>query len=57
MALQKISQDPEIFRALFQALETQNIIDGQAVITLVPRNSSLLGQLMAATQGKTVPAK
>ncbi len=51
MALQKISQDPEISRALFQALETQNIIDGQATITLVPRNSSLLGQLVAATQG------
>jgi regulator of protease activity HflC (stomatin/prohibitin superfamily) len=50
-ALQKISQDPEISRALFQALETQNIIDGDAVITLVPKNSSLLGQLVAATQG------
>jgi regulator of protease activity HflC (stomatin/prohibitin superfamily) len=56
MALQKISQDPEISRALFQALETQNIIDGQAVITLVPRNSSLLGQLVAATQGTKVAA-
>src|SRR6202789_4058469 len=49
-ALQKISQDPDISRALFQALETQNIVDGDAVITLVPKNSSLLGQLVAATQ-------
>jgi regulator of protease activity HflC (stomatin/prohibitin superfamily) len=56
-ALQKISQDPDISRALFQALETQNIVDGDAVITLVPRNSSLLGQLVAATQAPKVPAK
>jgi regulator of protease activity HflC (stomatin/prohibitin superfamily) len=49
-ALQKISQDPEISRALFQALETQNIIDGQANITLVPKNGNLLGSLVAATQ-------
>ncbi|HEY4416590.1 MAG TPA: SPFH domain-containing protein [Verrucomicrobiae bacterium] len=51
LALQKISQDPDVSRALFEALETQNIIDGEAVITLVPKNSSLLGQLVAATQG------
>ena len=56
-ALQKISQDPDISRALFQALETQNIVDGDAVITLVPKNSSLLGQLVAATQAPRVPAK
>jgi regulator of protease activity HflC (stomatin/prohibitin superfamily) len=49
-ALQKISQDPEISRALFQALETQNIIDGEAVITLVPRNSNLFGDLVSASQ-------
>jgi hypothetical protein len=29
-ALQKISQDPDISRALFETLETQNIIEGQA---------------------------
>jgi regulator of protease activity HflC (stomatin/prohibitin superfamily) len=56
-ALQKISQDPDISRALFQALETQNIVDGDAAITLVPKNSSLLGQLVAATQAPKVPAK
>ena len=49
-ALQKISQDPDISRALFEALETQNIIDGQAVITIVPNKSGMLTQLMAATQ-------
>ena len=40
--------------ALFQALETQNIIDGQAAVTLIPKNSGLLGQLIATGQNKPV---
>src|SRR5215469_4395492 len=47
-ALQKISQDPEISGALFQTLETQNIIDGEASITLIPKNSKFLGELVAS---------
>jgi len=50
LALKKISQDPDIAHALFNVLETQNIIAGEANITLIPRNSELLGQLVAATQ-------
>jgi len=50
-ALQKISMDPQISDALFEALETQNMIDGEAVITIVPGKSDMLTQLMAATQG------
>ena len=42
VALQKISQDPEISNTMFEILETQNIIDGKAEITLVPRNQKLL---------------
>ena len=58
IALQRISQDPEISHALFQALETQNIIDGEANITLVPKNANLLGSLVAAQQSeKTTTAK
>jgi regulator of protease activity HflC (stomatin/prohibitin superfamily) len=49
-ALQKISQDQDISRALFETLETQNIIEGQALITLLPRHSPLLAQLLAARQ-------
>src|SRR5271170_2518359 len=63
-ALQKISQDTDISRALFETLETQNIIEGQAVITLIPKNAPMLGQLLAASQSrqleagmKAVPAK
>jgi hypothetical protein len=37
-------------RALFNVLETQNIIAGEANITIIPRNAELLGQLVAATQ-------
>jgi regulator of protease activity HflC (stomatin/prohibitin superfamily) len=49
-ALQKISQDPAISRSLFDVLETQNIIDGQAAITLIPKNSGMLGEFVAANQ-------
>ncbi|HLX71438.1 MAG TPA: SPFH domain-containing protein [Verrucomicrobiae bacterium] len=55
-ALQTISKDPDILRALFESLETQNIIDGQAVITLVPKNSGMLNQLIAATQNQRLAA-
>ena len=52
LALKKISQDQDIARALFKVLETQNIIDGKASITLIPKNSELLGQLLAATESR-----
>jgi len=48
VALQIISQDPEISKTMFEILETQNIIDGKAEITLVPRNHKLLGDIIAA---------
>src|SRR5580700_4081126 len=50
LALKKISQDTDISRALFNVLETQNIVDGQAAITLIPKSAHLLGELLAATQ-------
>jgi regulator of protease activity HflC (stomatin/prohibitin superfamily) len=57
-ALQKISQDPEISHALFKVLETQNVIAGEAAITLIPQNANLLGELVAASQApKQTPAK
>jgi regulator of protease activity HflC (stomatin/prohibitin superfamily) len=55
-ALQKISEDPEISDALFQTLETQNIINGQVDITLIPKNSGLLGQFLTALQSGQLPA-
>ena len=49
-ALKKISQDEEISLALFKVLETQNIISGQAAITLIPEKSAILGELIAAPE-------
>jgi regulator of protease activity HflC (stomatin/prohibitin superfamily) len=46
-ALEKISKDPEISNTMFEILETQNIIDGKAEITLVPRDGKLMGSLLA----------
>ncbi len=51
-ALKKISEDEEISRALFKVLETQNIIDGQAAITLIPEKSPILGELLAMQAGE-----
>jgi regulator of protease activity HflC (stomatin/prohibitin superfamily) len=56
-ALQQISKDKEVSDALFQTIETQNIIDSQAAITLIPANSGLLGQLFAARGIKTTTAQ
>jgi regulator of protease activity HflC (stomatin/prohibitin superfamily) len=53
-ALQKISLDPQISDALFQTLETQYIVEGQAAITLIPKNSKFLGELVASGQNKVV---
>ncbi len=56
-ALQEISKDKEVADALFQTIETQNIIDSPAAITLIPANSGMLGQLVAAKAAISSPAK
>jgi regulator of protease activity HflC (stomatin/prohibitin superfamily) len=50
-ALEIISRDPEIASTMFEILETQNITDGKAEITLVPQNQRLIGEIMAAQNG------
>ena len=47
-ALNRISEDPEIEAALFEVLETQKLLEGKGRITLVPKGSELLTQLLAA---------
>jgi len=47
-ALQGIGQDPEVLGAMFDILETQKVVAGNARITLVPPRSELLSQLLAA---------
>jgi regulator of protease activity HflC (stomatin/prohibitin superfamily) len=46
-ALNKISEDPDIEAALFEVLETQKLLEGEARISLVPRGAELLAQLLA----------
>jgi regulator of protease activity HflC (stomatin/prohibitin superfamily) len=47
-ALEKISQDEEIAQAMFAILETEQLIAGEADITLVPKNGQLLPEMLAA---------
>ena len=47
-ALQGISREPVILNAMFDVLETQKIVDGEARITVVPSKSELLTQWLAA---------
>jgi regulator of protease activity HflC (stomatin/prohibitin superfamily) len=50
-ALQTISQDSDVLSALFEVLEAQKIIEGEARITMLPGKSDLLGELLAASPG------
>jgi regulator of protease activity HflC (stomatin/prohibitin superfamily) len=50
--LQEIARDPEIARSMFDILEAQKLLEGQADITLVPRGNDLLRQLAALEPGK-----
>jgi regulator of protease activity HflC (stomatin/prohibitin superfamily) len=53
-ALQKIASDPEVSDTLFEVLETQKVLEGQARITLLPPDAGALGALLAA---RPVPTK
>lgn len=50
-ALNKVASDPEVEAAMFEILETQKIVDSKARITLVPGNSGMLPELIAARSG------
>src|SRR5262249_35797219 len=49
-ALQKIARDSDVFTSLFDILETQRLIEGEARITLLPDGKALLAELLAARQ-------
>jgi len=51
-ALNEISKDPEIEAALFEILETQRLVEGAARVTLVPQNSEMLANLLAASSSR-----
>lgn len=45
--LQDIARDAEILTSMFAILETQRLVEGQADITLLPREAGFLPQLLA----------
>ena len=49
--LQAISRDPAIAQAMFDILETQRLLDGEADITMVPQGNGLLAELSAIEGG------
>jgi regulator of protease activity HflC (stomatin/prohibitin superfamily) len=54
-ALQRISADQEILSSMFEILEMQSIIEGEARVTFVPMKSELLAQLLVAETGQRSP--
>jgi regulator of protease activity HflC (stomatin/prohibitin superfamily) len=55
-ALNRISQDREIEAALFDVLENQKLLEGEARLTLIPRGGELLAQLLASGKaGRPAP--
>jgi regulator of protease activity HflC (stomatin/prohibitin superfamily) len=48
-ALEKISQDADVMSGMFDILEAQKIIAGEARITVLPSGGHLLGELLAAS--------
>ena len=51
-ALQQISADPDVSSAMFEILEAQKIIEGEARITLLPKGNGLLAELLAIAPGR-----
>lgn len=54
-ALQQIGQDPAVLAAMFDILETQQILGGDAKISIIPPKSELLAQLLATEQQSSSP--
>ena len=47
-ALNKISQDKDVAKAMFEILETENVLESDAKITLLAKGNELTKQLLAA---------
>jgi regulator of protease activity HflC (stomatin/prohibitin superfamily) len=49
-ALHKISQEPEVSKAMFEILEMEKILQSEARVTLLSKGNELLKQLLAAQE-------
>ncbi|MCD6050572.1 MAG: stomatin/prohibitin-family rane protease subunit YbbK [Verrucomicrobia bacterium] len=56
-ALNKISQDKEVASTMFDILEMQKLIDGEARISIIPKNHGMLSSLLASDSDKPHAAK
>jgi len=54
-ALQRLSEDGEVASAMFEILEAQKIIEGEARITILPKNGGMFGELLAAVPAREKP--
>ncbi len=48
-ALNEISQDAEVAQAMFAVLETQKMLESKAAITMIPKNTGFMRDLLAVT--------
>lgn len=55
VALEEISRDPDVSGAVFDVLEAQRIIEGEARITFVPAKSKPLAELLASETSMPAP--
>jgi len=51
-ALHRISADADVSSAMFEILEAQKIIEGEARITLLPKGNGVLGELLASAPAR-----
>jgi hypothetical protein len=51
-ALHEIARDPQISKAMFEILETEKLVEGQAEITLIPQKEELLSRLAALEEDR-----
>ena len=56
-ALREIAREPDVARALFDVLETQRILAGNARIALLPGNAGLLATLLATQPSAKTPGQ
>jgi regulator of protease activity HflC (stomatin/prohibitin superfamily) len=54
-ALQEISHDPEIEEAMFEILENEKMIGGDAHVTLIPKGHDFLAQLLTLKTPSALP--
>lgn len=50
-ALQKIGQNPDVARAMFEILETEHLLESGAQVTFVPQGKELMTQILATETG------